>query len=149
MSSSHITAVLNGAIESLSTIIPIPVSSGNPIVLSAPILQPEMGVLIGITGDVRGRMVLEGKMKAIGSIGEVMFGMALEGEMLESFAGELGNMIAGNMATNVSQKGLRVDITPPTVLVGQTKLYGFDKAISVPISLGDKGELQIIFMLEE
>ena len=51
-------------------------------------------MLIGITGDVKGLLVLEGNEIVFGGIGEAMFGMPLEGEMLGSFSGELGNMIA-------------------------------------------------------
>lgn len=64
-----------------------------------------------------------------------MFGIALEGDMLESFSGELGNMIAGNLSSNIYQQGINMDITPPTVMVGQTKLYGFHKAVLLPVEL--------------
>lgn len=68
--------------------------------------------------------------------------------MLESFSGELGNMLAGNLSTFVSQSGIEMDITPPTVLAGQTKLSGFDKALTLPISLQNIGQLNIVLILE-
>ena len=74
--------------------------------------------------------------------------MALEGEMLESFAGELGNMIAGSLSTFISQKGINMDITPPTVLVGQTKVYGFSKAFRLPIEITNVGSILIVLMVE-
>lgn len=77
-----------------------------------------------------------------------MFGMPIQGGMLESFAGELGNMIAGNLATNIAGQGTEMDITPPTVLVGKAKLYGFEKALSLPIGFPEIGELRIILMME-
>lgn len=40
-----------------------------------------------------------------------MFGMPLEGAMLESFTGEFGNMIAGNLCTFTGQHDLELDIT--------------------------------------
>jgi chemotaxis protein CheX len=149
MSNANLTEVLNAALEAIQTVIPFPQSHGKPALINAPIYQPEMGVLIGITGDIRGRMILEGTTAVFGSIGSSMFGMVLEGEMLDSFTGELGNMIAGNLSTTLSQKSIAIDITPPTVIVGQTKLYGFSKAVLVPVQIESVGDIQIIFALED
>jgi chemotaxis protein CheX len=49
-----------------------------------------------------------------------MFGMevlALD-EMSKSAIAELGNMIMGNVSTEFYNEGIKIDITPPTVLVG-------------------------------
>ncbi len=150
MTVSHgITEVLNGTIESVQSIIPFDVSIDSPSLIEAPLIQADLGVLIGMTGDMTGRLVIEGTHQSIGSIGEKMFGMPVEGEMLESFTGELANMIAGNLATVVSQKEVSIDITPPTVIVGSTKLYGFEKAFRVPVELSDQDSLQLILMVED
>jgi chemotaxis protein CheX len=100
-------------------------------------------------GHIKGRLIIESDEPTFGSIGEIMFGMLLEGEMLQSFTGELGNMLAGNLCTLIAQKGVEVDITPPTVIVGQSKLYGFDQAYRVPVAIEGKGELQIILIIEK
>lgn len=142
------TEILNGTIEAVKGVIPFEMSIEKPTLISAPFMQQSIGVLIGITGDFRGRIIIDGSENVFGSVGQAMFGMLLEGEMLESFSGELGNMIAGNLSTFVSQTGIDIDITPPTVLVGETKMYGFDKALSLSISLHDIGKLTIILMLE-
>jgi chemotaxis protein CheX len=143
-----VTMILNGTIEAVKGVIPPQFTVDKPSLFTAPLTQSSIGVLIGMTGDVRGRLVIEGDVSSFSYIGEMMFGMALEGEMLQSFTGELGNMIAGNLATSLSQKGITMDITPPTVLVGQTKLYGFDKAFQVPILIEEIGEIQLILMIE-
>ncbi|MGG3843788.1 chemotaxis protein CheX [Anoxybacillus kestanbolensis] len=143
-----ITTILNGTIESIRSVIPLTMAIDKPSLFTQPFTQMSISVLIGITGDLRGRLMIEGHETMFGNIGETMFGMPLEGEMLKSFTGELGNMIAGNLATIVSQKGITIDITPPTVLVGQTKIYGFDKAFRVPIHFENKGELQLILTID-
>ncbi|MGG3956685.1 chemotaxis protein CheX [Bhargavaea massiliensis] len=143
-----ITTILNGTIESIRSVIPLAMTTEKPSLFTQPFTQTSINVLIGMTGDLRGRLMIEGHETIFGSIGETMFGMPLEGEMLKSFTGELGNMIAGNLATIVSQKGITIDITPPTVLVGQTKIYGFDKAFRVPIHFENKGELQLILTID-
>jgi len=143
-----VTMILNGTIEAAKGVIPLQFTVDSPSLFTDPLAQSSIGVLIGMTGDVRGQLVIEGDVSSFSYIGEMMFGMALEGEMLQSFTGEVGNMIAGNLATALSQKGITMDITPPTVLVGQTKLYGFDKAFRVPILIEGIGEIQIILMIE-
>lgn len=143
-----ITTILNGTIESIRSVIPLTMAIDKPSLFNQPFTQMSISVLIGMTGDLRGRLMIEGHETMFGNIGETMFGMPLEGEMLKSFTGELGNMIAGNLATIVSQKGITIDITPPTVLVGQTKIYGFDKAFRVPIHFENKGELQLILTID-
>jgi len=147
--SQGITEVLNGTIESVKSIIPFDVNIDSPSLIEAPLIQAELGVLIGMTGDMKGRLVIEGNHKSIGSIGEKMFGMPIEGEMLESFTGELANMIAGNLATVVSQREVSIDITPPTVIVGSTKISGFKKAFRVPVELSEEESLQLILMVED
>lgn len=143
-----ITTILNGTIESIRSVIPLTMAIDKPSLFTQPFTQMSISVLIGMTGDLCGRLMIEGHETMFGNIGETMFGMPLEGEMLKSFTGELGNMIAGNLATIVSQKGITIDITPPTVLVGQTKIYGFDKAFRVPIHFENKGELQLILTID-
>ena len=108
----------------------------------------EMGVLIGLVGDLKGRIIIDGSPEIFGSIGSAMFGMSLEGPMLESFTGELGNMIAGNLCTFVGQDNLELDITPPTVMVGNTKLYGFQQAFHIPATIEDIGDISILYTID-
>lgn len=143
-----ITDILNGTIESVKAVLPFEVKVDKPSLFTQPFTQHSIGVLIGMTGDVRGRVIIDGEENVFGKIGEGMFGMALEGEMLESFAGELGNMIAGNLSTFISQRGFEMDITPPTVLVGNTKVYGFNRAFKLPIHITDLGSLEIVLAVE-
>lgn len=144
----NVTHVLNGTIDSVKSVIPISIAVGKPFLITEPLQQTSIGVLIGIVGHIKGRLILESDQTTFGAIGEVMFGMPLEGEMLQSFTGELGNMIAGNLCTIVAQKGLEIDITPPTVMVGSSTLYGFNKGINITIGIEGKGEMQIILMVE-
>ncbi len=147
--SKHVTTILSGTIESVKEVIPFDISLDTPAIFTQPFTLQSFGVLIGMTGDVRGRLIIDGDEQVFSSIGEGMFGMVIEGEMLESFAGELGNMIAGTLSTSISQKGMEMDITPPTVLVGQTKIYGFEKAFRLTISIHNAGQINIILMIEQ
>ncbi|MFD6440746.1 chemotaxis protein CheC [Peribacillus sp. NPDC060186] len=59
-------------------------------------------------------------------IAGAMFGIPLEGVLLDSFS-ELGNMPAGNIATPLVADETIMDITPPTFFIGQTKYMALTK----------------------
>lgn len=147
--SKHAQTILNGTIHALKTILPVNIHISSPSLTTEPYTQMEMGVLIGLIGDLKGRVIIDGSPLTFGNIGSSMFGMPLEGEMLESFTGEFGNMIAGNLCTHAGQNQLELDITPPTVMVGNTKLYGFQHAFSLPISIDNIGTITILFTIDE
>ncbi|MEK5146939.1 MULTISPECIES: chemotaxis protein CheX [Psychrobacillus] len=145
----HIQTILNGTIQSLKSVIPISMDIKSPSLMVQPFVQKEMGVLIGIIGDIKGRIIIDSTAEAFSAIGATMFGMPLEGEMLESFTGELGNMIAGNLCTSVASSGVEIDITPPTVIVGTSRLYGFQHAFRLPVEIENIGEMTIILTIDE
>lgn len=139
--------LLNGTYTALKTVVPINHEIAKPQLLKQH-LQTQFGVLIGITGDVKGKLVLSGESTVFGSIGESMFGMPVEGEMLASFSGELGNMIAGSLSTNIVKEGINTDITSPTIIQGKTKLSGYERAIQVTVSFDQVGEMEIYLLLD-
>ena len=147
--SKHIQTILNGTISSLKTILPMNIEVKSPSISTEPFIQEHMGVLTGIVGDIKGRIIIDGTPAAFGGVGAAMFGMPLEGEMLESFTGELGNMVAGNLCTIVGQNGLDLDITPPTVMVGNTKLYGFQKIFRLPAVIENIGDITILLTIDD
>jgi len=141
--------LLNSAIESVSQVIPVATEVYPPKAFQQTALQSHMSVLVGITGDVSGRVVLEGEGPTFSSLGESMFGMPLQGEMLHSFVGEIANMIAGTTSSILYQKGRKIDITPPTVMVGTFQMFGFEQGISVPIHIANVGEVNMILLLQK
>ncbi|MDM5222243.1 chemotaxis protein CheC [Peribacillus sp. NJ11] len=56
--------------------------------------------------------------------------------------------LLGNIATSLETENTIMDITPPTVILGNTKMYGFNEAVNLPISLEVVGTLHIILMVE-
>lgn len=138
--------LLHGTMAALKVVVPVP-----PVIERAELqdcpLELNYGVLIGFAGDVRGNLVIRGSEEAFGKLGEIMFGMPLEGEMLLSFTGEFANMLAGSMATFISHKGLETDITAPTVLRGHTFLAGYEESVRLPIFYKNIGTLDINLML--
>lgn len=78
-------------------------------------------VLVGLTDAMRGNVaynMTEETAKKIAST--MMMGMPVPemDEMAQSAISELTNMVTGNAATNFEKDGLKVDISPPTLIVG-------------------------------
>ncbi|MHA6250901.1 chemotaxis protein CheX [Oceanobacillus sp. CAU 1775] len=141
-----ITDLLNGTKIALDGIVPTPYQMSKPKLLGKS-LNIQFGVLIGVTGDVKGRLILAGDSVVFASIGELMFGMPVAGDMLASFSGELGNMLAGGISTSIAQNKLKTDITAPTIMEGNTTLSGYENAIQLTATFENIGALNIYLLL--
>jgi chemotaxis protein CheX len=146
--SSYLTTVLNGTMAAMKAVIPLEIHRGTPCLVEHSVVPNKMCVLVGIVGELSGRLIFEGSTSTFATMGQHMFGAVLEGEMLESFVGELGNMIAGNTARELSNAGVIVNISPPTVLIGSTKITGFDRGVLVPVAIGSESELRVLIVIE-
>lgn len=143
-----IKEVYNGTMHTVKKIIPLEPEVGAPQLIAPP-LEVTFGVMIGFTGDLKGELVLQAQHDFFGEIGEAMFGMPLSEEMLDSFAGELGNMVAGGLATYLAEIQINTDITHPTVLKGSAKLTGFKRALLVNINYGQDKYLEVYLLLNQ
>lgn len=144
----NVNDLLYGMMDSVKNILPFDINTDQPSTLFEPISQHSFGVLINLTGNVNGNIIIDGNEEIFQKIGESMFGMKLEGEMLHSFAGELGNMLAGTLSTSISNHGIETDITPPSILVQETFLNNYERAYKLPFHLTNVGSLLIILMLD-
>lgn len=57
----------------------------SPSIINEPYEQLEMGVLIGLVGDIKGRIIIDGTPEKFSSLGSAMFGMPLEGAIFGIF----------------------------------------------------------------
>ena len=144
-----IQQILNSMIQSLTAVIPVQFEVLAPSITAEPYEQKELSVLIGFHGDIRGRLIIDTREETISQIGEAMFGMKIEGEMIESFTGELGNMVAGNLCTLLEKEKLSLDISPPTVLTGETKFFGFKQAFKLPLEFSDSPNSYVLLTIDE
>lgn len=144
-----LTQLLNSTIHSIKTVIPAGIQIEKPTLYTSNSIRSSLSVLIGMTGQVHGQLVIGGTTSLFAQISQMMYGMTLEGDMLESFTCELGNMIAGQLVTHASNQQVVMDITPPTLLVGETSMKGFQKAILMPVNIEGKGTLNVIVTMHE
>lgn len=139
--------LLNSTFAAIETVIPLKHHISKPQLSKDPI-NLSFGVLIGITGHIKGKLMLTGELSTFAQIGETMFGMPVEGEMLTSFSGELGNMLAGNISTNIVEKGFNIDITYPSIIQGSTKILGYKQAIKLCATFENTGDMDIYLLLD-
>ncbi|MCF6410852.1 chemotaxis protein CheX [Pseudalkalibacillus salsuginis] len=141
----HITNLLNGTINVIKTVIPIEFQMGKPQSEVDLHLKEEeqVGVIIGLEKEINGSLLFLASRAFFGECGNKMYGMPFEGEMLESFVRELGNILAGNIATQLSNEDITVDITTPRI-VSEVSITDAEKQLSIPLKFGSE-ELTIVF----
>jgi len=144
---SVITTLLNGTLTSLKSVVPVNLEIMKPQLLEKN-FRLNYGVFIGITGDIRGKLILASEPATFSSIGTFMFGMPLEGEMLHSFSGELGNMVAGGLSTNIFKNNININITAPTIMNGETTLSGYKEALKIPTKLESGSEMKVFLLMD-
>ncbi len=105
----------------------------------AGITLQEVNVIIGLTGELKGRInfgMSPATAKAIA--GAMMFEEVSElDEMAISALCELGNMISGQATILLSQGGAKSDITPPSIVMGSSVFaawYGI-RAMTVALDM--------------
>jgi|SRR5690625_1650026 len=145
--SSLITELLNATLLSIKNVVPMTFDMQEPQRLMKD-FHLNFGVLIGTVGDLNGKLVFSGDMTVFSKLGEVMYGMPLEGEMLQSFSGEIGNMIAGGISTHLAKNQTEINITPPTILQGDTTLSGYKQGIQLNVHFMDAEDFSIYLLLD-
>lgn len=106
-------------------------------------------VMLGITGQLRGQVLLVmNSVVACDIASKMMMGMPVDGlnDMARSALGELMNMMMGNAMTNFSEMGILLDITPPTMMLSKNLNLNVSNSqmICVPINYnGENIELNI------
>ena len=146
--SRQVYTLLNATLSSIKTVIPVESQVHKPKLLQEPFIL-HYGALIGIIGDMHGKLVISGDAKTFASIGQGMYGMQLEDEMLRSFSGELANMIAGGISTNLANEQKEIMITTPTILEGNTKISGYKEAFELSIELNQMGMIDTYLLLDD
>ncbi len=122
MNVQYINPFVNVSISLLKQMINVDVNRGQIYVKNSPFLANNVVIIIGIAGDFRGQIFISmNEATACKIASAMMFGMEVPAldEMSKSAIAEMGNMILGNVSTEFYNTGVRIDITPPTVLVGQ------------------------------
>lgn len=146
--STLITDLLIGTYSSLQKILPINHRISSPRTVGDS-FDLDFGVLIGMTNDIKGNLLIVGERAVLNSIGESMFGIPLDREMLLFFCGEFAKNIAVEISTNLVTYGMKTDISSPVILQGDTMLSGYQEAHQITVAFEKIGKIDIYLLLDE
>jgi chemotaxis protein CheX len=112
----------------------------------------DVAVIVGLVGQVEGRVLFDMKMEtALKIISKMNEETITEfNELAKATITELGNMITGRAVTKLSEMGYRFDVTPPAIFSGQNmEISDVDiEALIVPIETS-LGRVEINVALRE
>lgn len=147
MNVDHINPFLMAATTILKDMCQITTKLGKPFVKTTEFGPGSVIIMIGITGELRGQIIIGLPIPvALDIASKMMMGMPVSemDEMSRSAISELGNMILGNAATIFSTKGIGIDITPPTVVIGNMSISSaYAKNICIPLTYDDGKTIEI------
>jgi len=153
MDAKIVNAFIDAAKVVVGNYVPQEISIGTLAVVGKSYPSEEMSVILGIIGSMRGEVTYGMTASVAQSIvSKMMGGMEINemDEMALSALSELANMISGNAATNMSKLGLKIDLTPPTIITGQNvKFHTLEiKALKIPLMSG-VGEIIMYIALQD
>ncbi len=138
MRKEYINPIIRAAIEVLKMTTGCDYSIGEPEVYKDPFITEHIVISLGITGEISGQTFItmdDAVAKSVAS--GMMMGMPVHeiDPMAKSAISELGNMIMGNAATLLYNSGLTVDITTPSLIIGNNIEISSIKAETIMIPI--------------
>ena len=116
--------------------------------------QPVLGVaaIIGLTGDVEGRVLLDMDLSTAIAIASTMNSEELKelDDLGKATIAELANMISGQAVTKLHELGFNFDLSPPALITGENMVVTDNgvEALIVPLRLPE-GKLEINVAVRE
>ena len=108
---------------------------GKPSVKNCDFTDDTLIIMIGVTGEMKGQVMLSFEDSVACDIASKMMMMPVQqlDDISTSAICELGNMIMGNASTVFSVEGVGIDITPPTICKGNVLFKGVAANLSIPV----------------
>ena len=117
INAEHINTFLMAASKVISETCNLTPKVGKPYIRNNTFTSDSIVIMIGVTGEMQGQVMLAFKKPVALTIASKMMFMEVKelDEISTSAICELGNMIMGNASTAFSVKNIGIDITPPTM----------------------------------
>lgn len=151
-SADYINPFLIAATKVLKDMVFVDAKVGKPYIKKTNFEGESLLVMLGITGQLKGQVILHFQNTVALDIASKMCMMPITviDELSQSAVCELCNMILGNTATIFSTKGIIIDITPPTMCLGPVSfsniystnicvpmIYDGNKVIEINVAIKD------------
>lgn len=152
MNAEHINPFLMATTQMLKDICGFETKIGKPTVKVASFSDETMIIMIGVTGEMKGQVMLAFPENVACEIASKMCMMPIAelDEISKSAICELTNMIMGNAATIFSTKGIGIDITPPTMCTGTVSFSSsVAQNIAIPLNYDADKSLEMHVTIKE
>lgn len=154
MNVEYINPFINVSVDLIKMVCNVNVNRGQLFIKNSPFTAGSVVIIIGIAGEFKGQVFFSINTETACKIASsMMFGMEVNtlDEMAKSAIAELGNMIMGNVSTEFYNNGIKIDITTPTILVGNDMAVSTKgvKTICVPLILENIGNMEIDVAMTE
>ena len=121
---------------------------GKVYLKTSPYHSEDIIIMVGLTGRIRGQAIFSMRMDFAKKIASsMMMGAPVNefDEMAKSAISELANMIMGNAATLLYNRGMNIDITPPSLLTGENMQItsGKMRTICIPLVVNDCDKIEL------
>lgn len=120
LSADYINPFIIASTKLLKELCYMEVQLGKPYVKTTDFNAQSLAITIGLTGAMNGQVIIDFDNNIACQVASKMTMMSITqlDDLSTSAVCELVNMILGNAATIFSTKGISIDITPPTMLIG-------------------------------
>jgi chemotaxis protein CheX len=120
MQAQLVDIFIKAAVEVLEQETGAEVAHGSVRVLSSAQTSEDITVMIGVTGDLRGTVLLGSSERTARAVVSRMMGEScpLFDELAQSGIAELANVVAGRASHGLEAAGFAVTISPPTLVAG-------------------------------
>lgn len=146
INAAHINPFLIASAKILKDACSVDAKVGKPYIKNTKFHDDTILIMIGITGEIRGQVMIAISNVTACNLASKMMMMPVEkmDEISTSAISELGNMIMGNSATIFSTQGIGIDITPPTICTGDVSFSNnYTQNICVPLDYEENYKIEI------
>ncbi|MBQ8984090.1 MAG: chemotaxis protein CheX [Lachnospiraceae bacterium] len=145
ISAEHVNTFLMAATKVISEACMLTPKVGKPSIRNGNYTDDSIVIMIGVTGEMQGQVLLVFKKEVALAIASKMMFMEVTqlDEISMSAICELGNMIMGNASTVFSTKNIGIDITPPTMCEGNFTVSGAVANMCIPIYINDNDYVEL------
>lgn len=152
----YINPFVESAYNVLSEVLQSEVNRGELYLKSAAMPMRGVAMIVGLAGDVEGRVVFDMKLETGLAVASAMLtSMDMDpveelNDMARATLTELANMITGQAVTKLHDLGFRFDLTPPAIFSGQNMEVSDPnfEALIVPMEL-PQGKIEINVAVRE
>ncbi|HHW49312.1 MAG TPA: chemotaxis protein CheX [Clostridiaceae bacterium] len=153
MNVEYINPFIEASQTVLKQIAGLNVKLGKVYLKNSPYKSDSIVIIVGLTGKMRGQAIFSmSKSVAMDIASNMMGGIPVTelDEMSRSAVSEMANMILGNAATILFNRGISIEITPPSLLMGENMQVSSDrlKIICIPLILDNGNVVEIDISVE-